>query len=156
VRRDPASHDAVSHAPAQAARPPRLPLLIGAGAAAVVLVVVGVVALAFLGSSEGAGAETANAAAPAVNASNTARGLTSGPAPAAGRDASERTIEITVTDGKAEVYRGDVRVGTTPYAVRGRLGDRVRLTLRRDGYSDEPVDFVVGEKKAFMYTLAKK
>ena len=73
-----------------------------------------------------------------------------------GAAGSERVVEITVSDGKAEVYRGEERVGTTPYTVRGRLGERVRLTLRRDGYSDEPVEFVVGEKKAFMYTLAKR
>ncbi|MCA1619415.1 MAG: serine/threonine protein kinase [Acidobacteria bacterium] len=147
------SEAASEYAEERTPAPSKLPLLIGAAAAAVVLAVVGVVALAFLGSSGGGEAANADAVA---NTTNTARGLNPGPAPAAGRDASERSVEITVSDGKADVYRGAEKIGTTPYSVRGRLGDRVRLTLRRDGYADEPVDFVVGEKKAFMYTLAKK
>jgi serine/threonine-protein kinase len=145
------SDAATGHAGAETGRASKLPLLVGAAAAAVVLAIVGVVALTFLGSPAGGEAANANAVA---NTTNAALGLK--PAPAASRDASERVVEITVTDGKADVYRGAEKVGTTPYAVRGRLGDRVLLTLRRDGYADEPVDFVVGEKKAFMYTLAKK
>ena len=150
------SHAATEQSQARDDRPSKLPLLVGAAAAAVVLALVGVAALAFLGSSGGGGAANADAVANTTNAANTARGLAPGPTPAAGRDASERSVEITVSDGKADVYRGEEKVGTTPYSVRGRLGDRVRLTLRREGYADEPVDFVVGEKKAFMYTLAKK
>lgn len=130
-----------------------LPLLIGAAAAAVVLVVVGVVALVFFTSSPGGAADEGGGGGVTNNA---ARGLTKGATPAASRDASERVIEITVTDGKADVYRGAEKVGTTPYSVRGRLGEQVSLTLRREGYADEPVNFVVGEKKAFMYSLAKK
>ncbi len=159
------SHAVTGHEQVTAERTAsKLPLLIGAAAAAVVLVIVGVVTLAFLGSSAEGEVADANAGAPAANNSraannsNTARGLAGGgPSPAAaGRDSSERVVEVTVSDGKADVYRGAEKVGTTPYAVRGRLGDRVQLTLRRDGYADEPVDFVVGEKKAFMYTLAKR
>ena len=131
-----------------------LPLAIGAAAVVVLLAaVVGVVALVMFGSST-EGAADAGAGA-TKNAANTARGLTSGPAPAGVRDASERTVEVTVNDGHADVYDGAEKVGTTPYAVRGKLGERVRLTLRRDGYADEPVDFVVTEKKAYMYALTK-
>ncbi|HEX8354880.1 MAG TPA: serine/threonine-protein kinase [Pyrinomonadaceae bacterium] len=150
---DAGEYAAGEYAGAVSAGPSKLPLLIGAAAAAVVLAIVGVVALAYLGSSGGAGVSNSNAAA---NASNTALGLKSGQTPAAGRDASERVVEITVSDGRADVYRGAEKVGTTPYPVRGRLGERVSLTLRRDGYADEPVEFVVGEKKAFMYTMAKR
>jgi len=133
------------------------PLLIGAAAVVVVLAVVGVVALVVFSSSDAAADAPAAVAANAANTSNTARGLTSSaPAPGAARDASERTVEITVNDGHADVYDGESKLGTTPYAVRGKLGERVRLTLRRDGYTDEPVDFVVGEKKAYMYSLSKK
>jgi hypothetical protein len=132
-----------------------LPLMLGAAAVVVVvLAVVGV--LAFVMFSSSADEVSDAGAATTKNTANTARGLTSGPAPAASRDASERTVEVTVNDGKADVYDGAAKVGTTPYAVRGKLGERVRLTLRRDGYTDEPVDFVVGEKKAYMYSLSKK
>jgi serine/threonine-protein kinase len=131
----------------------RLPLIIGAAAAVLVLVIVGVVALVLFNSSPDAGAgATVNAA----DTTNTAKGLTALPSPAVSRDATERVVEVSVSDGKADVYRESEKVGTTPFSVRGKLGDHVTLTLRRDGYADEPVDFVVGEKKAFMYSLSKK
>ena len=131
-----------------------LPLVLGGAAAAVVLAlaVAGVVAFLFFGGP----AEIAEGGGASANTPNTARGLTSKPGPASGRDVAERVVEVTVNDGKADVYRGAEKVGMTPYAVRGRLGERVQLTLRREGYADEPVDFVVGERKAFMYALTKK
>jgi serine/threonine-protein kinase len=141
------------HAGAEAGGGFRLPLILGGAAAVVVLLaVVGLGALVLFSPS----GDEAPAAAAAADSSNTARGLASKPGPAAGRDAAERVVEILVNDGKAEVYRGGEKLGLTPYAVRGRLGERVRLTLRRDGYADEPVDFVVGEKKAYMYALTRK
>ncbi|HWW77840.1 MAG TPA: serine/threonine-protein kinase, partial [Pyrinomonadaceae bacterium] len=134
-----------------------LPLLIGAAAVVVLAAVVGLVALVVYVTQDDALGGGAAATTNAATTSNTARGLTSSaPAPGATRDASERTVEITVNDGHADVYDGEAKLGTTPYAVRGKLGERVRLTLRRDGYTDEPVDFVVGEKKAYMYSLSKK
>jgi eukaryotic-like serine/threonine-protein kinase len=149
------SDAAVEYAEAKAAGGWKgLPLLIGGAAVFAVLAVVAVVALVMFNSSGEAVAD-AGPAAP-KNVANTARGLTSGAAPAASRDAAERTVEVSVNDGKADVYDGAEKLGTTPYAVRGKLGERVRLTLRRDGYADEPVDFVVGEKKAYMYSLSKK
>jgi serine/threonine protein kinase len=129
-----------------------LPLIIGAAAAVLLLVVGVVVALVVFNSS----AETETVTVNTADTTNTAKGLTAHPTPAASRDAAERLVEITVSDGKADVYRADEKIGTTPFAVRGKLGEHVTLTLRRDGYADEPVDFVVGEKKAFMYTLARK
>jgi serine/threonine-protein kinase len=149
------SEAASEHAEAKAqGRSFGLPLVLGGAAAVVALVgVVGVAALLLFGSpwvaEEGSASVTANA-------SNTARGLASKPGPAAGRDASERTVEIRTSDGKADVYSGADKVGTTPYPVRGNLGARVSLTLRRDGYADEPVDFVISEKKALMFTLTKR
>jgi serine/threonine protein kinase len=128
-----------------------LPLIIGAVAAVLLLAVVVVVALVFFNSSP-----DAEVGAGASNTTNTAKGLTSGPTPTASHDASERVVEITVSDGKADVYRDGEKVGATPFSVHGKLGEHVSLTLKRDGYADEPVDIVVGEKKAFMYTLAKK
>jgi serine/threonine protein kinase len=130
-------------------RPKTLPLLVGAAAVCVAVAVVVVALVLFASSGDPGAGVTADHA-------NAARGLTAPPAPGASLDAAERVVEITVTDGKADVYRGAEKVGTTPYPVRGRLGERVRLVLRRDGYADEPVEFVVGEKKAFMYTLAKR
>ena len=41
------------------------------------------------------------------------------------------------------------------YKIEQKLGEHVSLMLKRDGYKDEPVDFVVGEKKAYMYSMSK-
>ncbi|MDT7806964.1 MAG: eukaryotic-like serine/threonine-protein kinase [Acidobacteriota bacterium] len=132
-----------------------LPLIIGAVAAVVVLTFVVIIAFFLFTPSPNSVADGGGAAV-TTNATDTARGLTAAPTPAASHDASERVVEVTVSDGKADVYRDAEKIGTTPYSVRGKLGEHVVLTLRREGYADEPVDFVVGEKKAFMYTLAKK
>ena len=132
-----------------------LPLILGGAAVIVVLAVVGLGALLLLGPSAGVAED--GGVAVAANTSNTARGLTSGSNPATSHDPAERTVEIRTSDGKADVYSGADKVGTTPFPVSGRLGARVSLTLRRDGYADEPVDFVISEqKKAFMFTLSPK
>ena len=72
-----------------------------------------------------------------------------------GAASEERTIEIQVLDGRAEVFRGGEKLGTTPYPLKARVGERVRLTLRRDGYREEPVDFTVTEKKSYTFTMSK-
>jgi serine/threonine protein kinase len=132
-----------------------MPLLVGAAAAVVVLALVGVVALyAFGGSS----ADTANANGGTANANGEAalkKGLKSTPPPGARGDASAREVEIKIYDGQADVYRGGEKLGHTPYTYKGQLGDHVLLTLKREGYRDEPVDFVVGERKAYMYDMKK-
>ena len=136
-----------------------LPLLVGGAAAVVVLAVISVAAFLLLGSSGEAGGGGGGAAVANTNTSNTtntARGLKPAPDPAASRDTGERDVVITVNDGKADVYRGAEKIGTTPYAVRGRLGERVQLTLKRDGYADALVDFVVTERKSFMFELDRK
>ncbi|MFL6332670.1 MAG: serine/threonine-protein kinase [Pyrinomonadaceae bacterium] len=134
------------------ARPFGLPLALGGAAALVLLVLFAGGALIYM-SAYGDDALGGGAAVTA-NTSNTARGLTAGPA--ASRDPAERTVEIRTSEGKADVYDKADKLGTTPYPVRGKLGERVSLTLRRDGYADEPVEFVIGEKKALMYTLTKR
>jgi serine/threonine protein kinase len=130
-----------------------LPLILG-GAAFVVVLAVGIAAFLLLGTSTGVAEE--GGAAVTANTANTARGLTSGPNTATSRDPAERIVEIRTSDGKADVYSGADKVGTTPYPVRGKLGARVSLTLRRDGYADEVVDFIISEKKALMFTLSKR
>ena len=119
----------------------------GSSAAAVRLAagVVGVAALFLLTAPPEAAGETDAAATVKMLASPH-----SSPA-----SAEERAIEITVSDGRAEVYREGSRLGSTPYTVNARLGERVRLTLRREGYADEPVDFTVGEKRAYMFTMSR-
>ena len=119
--------------------------LIAAAAAVVVLGIVGLVALLVLTSAPAGTSEpaAAKAAAPA------------GAARSASADADERAVELQVSDGRAEVYRDGKLLGTTPYNLKARVGERVRLTLRRQGYADEPVDFTVSEKKSYTFSMSK-
>ena len=47
-------------------------------------------------------------------------------------DAQERTVMISINDGKAGVYRDEEKLGMTPYPYRGKLGERVALRDGRD------------------------
>ena len=149
------SEAASEHAEALAAgKSKMMPIMIGATASVALLVFIAIVAVLIYNASSDDSANSGVVSA--KNATNTARGLASTPSPAPSRASSERVVEVAVSDGKADVYRGEEKIGTTPYSVHGKLGESVSLTLRREGYADEPVQFVVGEKKAFMYTLTKK
>ena len=71
-----------------------------------------------------------------------------GPKPA-GAPAT-RPVQITTTDGKpAEVYEIDRatrelrHLGQTPYNYEGRFGDKVKLVLKREGFTDKPIEFDV-------------
>jgi serine/threonine-protein kinase len=150
------SEAASEYAEAKAGRSFPLPLVLAAGGVAVVFVLVAVVVAGFFLFGPSAGGAEEGGAAAAANTANTPRALVAKPSPGASRDASERVVEVAVTDGRADVYLGAEKVGTTPFSVHGKLGEKVQLTLRREGYADEPVDFVVGEKKAYMYALTKK
>jgi serine/threonine-protein kinase len=68
---------------------------------------------------------------------------------AAGAPAT-RPVQITTTDGKpAEVYEIDRgtrelrHLGQTPYNYEGRFGDKVKLVLKREGFTDKPIEFDV-------------
>jgi eukaryotic-like serine/threonine-protein kinase len=118
-------------------------LVAGGLAVAGVLIVAGLVGL-FALMPAGGGPAPSSSPGP-VNAARLAGGAGS----------EERTIEIQVFDGRAEVYREGRKLGTTPYPLKARVGERVRLTLRREGYREEPVDFTVTEKKSYTFTMSK-
>jgi eukaryotic-like serine/threonine-protein kinase len=138
----------------------RLALFGGAAAAVVLLLLVGVVTLVYLAGNNSAPEPNVSASGlPGPKAAPDPKG---GKLPAAKGDAArpspegeERTIELHMVEGAAEVYRGDARIGTTPYHLKARVGERVRLTLRREGYPDEPVDFTVTEKKVYTFDMKK-
>jgi serine/threonine-protein kinase len=69
--------------------------------------------------------------------------------------AAVREIVLTLSEGRAEVYSDTGFVGFTPHVVKAALGDHVSLVLRRDGYEDEPVNFIVTEAliPRFTYSL---
>jgi serine/threonine-protein kinase len=62
-------------------------------------------------------------------------------------DAPMQRVMIDVADGKAEVHRGDELLGTTPLQLNLRLGSHVELTLKREGFKNQPVHVDVNERK---------
>lgn len=66
---------------------------------------------------------------------------------------ARKSIAIDVIGGTAQVYRDGRRLGSTPYNLKARTGDRVDLTLKREGYQDLPVQFEVSERGSYSYTM---
>jgi serine/threonine protein phosphatase PrpC len=62
------------------------------------------------------------------------------------------TTRISVVDGSADVYIDGRHVGSTPYVHTAPAGTSVTLTLRRAGYRDEAVTFIVSDNQR-EYTL---
>jgi serine/threonine-protein kinase len=65
----------------------------------------------------------------------------------------DQIVTIEVTNGKADVYENGERVGSTPYQRRAKLGDTLRLQLKRNGALDQDIDFDVTERKVYSYTM---
>jgi serine/threonine protein kinase len=108
--------------------------------------------LVIVATSGGVSPPPQSSSAPAVAAPNVAAPTPSA-APAA--SAEMRTVRINTLEGRADVYRNSQMVGTTPYEITAPLGERVRLTLKRAGYEDELLDFVITENKK-EYTITMK
>ncbi len=68
-------------------------------------------------------------------------------------DAAVKVITVDTVDGAAQVLQGETPLGTTPFRVRARLGDKVDLVLRREGCEDLTVRFDVTERQVYTYTL---
>lgn len=65
-------------------------------------------------------------------------------------------VQIDVAEGRADVYRDGERLGATPYDLKTNIGERVELTLRREGYSDYPVALEISaNKKAYTFMMKK-
>lgn len=79
------------------------------------------------------------------------------PSPATeGNSAEVKTVTIDAIGGPAEVDGASGRLGTTPLTVRGKVGEKLSFTLRREGYEDLPVELQVSERRAYEYTLERK
>ncbi len=122
-------------------------LLIGGGVAAfVILLGIAVGAFMLINSSSEPEANS-NALAKKLNGNTSAK-----PSPG-----TEKNIEISLTDGRADVYRDGQLLGTTPYKLNVRIGESIKLTLKREGYKDEPVEFTVGEsKRDYAFKMTKQ
>jgi serine/threonine protein kinase len=68
--------------------------------------------------------------------------LSGGPA-ALQSDTQAKHIKIDVSGGKADVYRSGQKIGETPLDLSTELGEHINLTLKRDGFADQPLDFTV-------------
>jgi serine/threonine protein phosphatase PrpC len=72
--------------------------------------------------------------------------------PAGGVTVASREIIVSVIEGEADVYQDNRVVGQTPFTLRASLGERVSLVLRRNGYEDETVSFVVTDGMSTRFT----
>jgi eukaryotic-like serine/threonine-protein kinase len=63
------------------------------------------------------------------------------------------TVTVDTMDGVADVYREGRLVGTTPFRVEARQGERIELTLRRNGFKDRAVEFEPSQRHEYTYTL---
>lgn len=71
------------------------------------------------------------------------------PAPAA----NLKVVTVATADGVAQVYRDGQLVGTTPYRVSAKDGEKVDLVLRRPGFKDLPLQFEPSERREYTYTM---
>lgn len=71
------------------------------------------------------------------------------PAPAA----NLKVVTVDTADGVAQVFRNGRLVGTTPYQVTAKDGEKVDLVLRRPGFRDLPLQFEPTERREYTYTL---
>jgi eukaryotic-like serine/threonine-protein kinase len=71
-----------------------------------------------------------------------------------GKDpAVEKISTVDVAGPAAEVYRDGRAVGRTPFQVRTRSGETVRLTLKRSGCTDLSVQFDATERSNYTYIM---
>jgi hypothetical protein len=89
-----------------------------------------------------------------------AQQTTKSAAPASGTQSSTENRMFTIEmgeGGQAEVFKGNDRVGTTPYKFEAKPGEQIDLVLKRDGYHDLPVRVLLSEnKKVYTFTMTRK
>lgn len=67
-----------------------------------------------------------------------------------------KTLTIDAVGGPAEVDGPSGSLGITPLTIRGKVGERLSFTLRREGFKDLPVELQVSERRAYEYTLERE
>jgi serine/threonine-protein kinase len=69
----------------------------------------------------------------------------------------QKRVRVDVDEGKAQVFRGGQSVGSTPFELEARDGDKVDLTLKRDGFEDKNVQLeITSSKQAYTFSLKPK
>jgi eukaryotic-like serine/threonine-protein kinase len=73
------------------------------------------------------------------------------------KGAAPRQIKIDVDEGRAQVFRGAESLGQTPLDLNVKEGEKIELTLKRDGFEDKNVQFEAsGGKKVYTFSLKQK
>ena len=74
-----------------------------------------------------------------------------------GSNTGQNRVQVDVIGGKAQVFRNNQLIGTTPLDLEAADGERIDLTLRREGSQDKNVQFeVTSGKKVYTFSLAPK
>jgi PEGA domain len=111
------------------------------GAAVVILFLVGGIAIWFLRGSQSVVANSSSAANQAVVINN----------------GQLKRVKIDIDEGKAQILRDGTNLGQTPYDLDAKDGEKVNLTLRRDGYEDKNVLLEIkGSKQVYTFSLKQK
>lgn len=68
-----------------------------------------------------------------------------------------KRVQIDVDEGKAEVLRDGQKLGTTPFDMEANEGEKIDLTLRREGFEDKAVQLeITGSKKVYTFQMKPK
>lgn len=65
-----------------------------------------------------------------------------------------QTVTVEAIGGVADVYENGRLVGRTPYTRRARAGETMSFELRRAGSAPQPVQFEVGQRTVYSYSLS--
>ena len=70
---------------------------------------------------------------------------------------TQRRVRVDVDEGKAQIYRGGQSIGSTPFELEARDGEKVDLTFKRDGFEDKNVQLeITSGKQAYTFSLKPK
>lgn len=64
-----------------------------------------------------------------------------------------RTVTLSTVGVSAQVFCGGHLVGMTPYPLKAKVGDKVKLMLRSDGYKPKDLSFNVTERAEYNESL---
>ena len=63
------------------------------------------------------------------------------------------TVRVDTFEGSAQVFCNDQLVGTTPFSLQTRVGDKVHILLRREGSKDLDKHFEVTERSVYTFVM---
>jgi serine/threonine-protein kinase len=69
--------------------------------------------------------------------------------------ATQRRVRVDVDEGSAQVFRNNQSIGATPFDLEAADGEKIDLTLKRNGFEDKAVQIEVSSRKQ-VYTFSLK